>query len=61
MVNRELAKRTIIVVVDLKNKAEYVLKNPSEKRVSAVYIDESIMMLGCHDEVFQLTPRNLFL
>ena len=60
-VSAELAKRTLLVVVDLKQKTEYVLKNPSQNRVTAVYIDENILMVGNYSEAYSLTPQKLFI
>jgi len=61
MVNSELAKRTLLVVVDIKNKTEVVLANPSDKRVTTVYIDEKMLMVACYGEVYQLKPQSLFI
>lgn len=56
IVEAELAKRTMLVIVDIKNKTEVVLPNPSLKRITAVYVDETIMMVGSYSEAYQLTP-----
>ena len=61
MVEAELAKRTLLVIVDIKNKTEVVLPNPSQKKVTAVYVDETILMVGSYSEVYQLTPQSLFI
>ena len=55
------AKNTLIVVIDVKNRREIVLANPSERKITAVYVDERMLMLGSFSSIFQLTPQSLFL
>ena len=55
-----VAKNTLVVVIDVRNGREVVLENPSESRVTAVYADESILMLGSQEKIFSLTPSKLF-
>ena len=57
----EEAKSTLIVIIYIANKKEVVLANPSESTITAVYADESIIMLGSHDAIFSLSPGKLFL
>lgn len=57
----KIAKQTLIVVIDINKKTEIVLANPSKSKITAVYVDESALMLGSYYMVFQLDPRQLFL
>ena len=56
-----VAKQTLIVVIDVKNLTEIVLENPSNRRVTAIYADEGLLMVGSHDSAYYLTPSKLFL
>lgn len=57
----EIATQTLVVVIDVKNKTEIVLRNPSESQITAVYVDETFLLLGSLTKMFQLTPSRLFL
>lgn len=57
----EIASNTLIVVIDVKNKTEIVLRNPSSSQITAVYADEKLLLLGSLTKIFQLTPSKLFL
>ena len=38
-----------------------MLENPSPEAITAVYADESIVMLGCHNTIYSLVPSKIFL
>ena len=48
----KIAKQTLIVVIDINKKTEIVLANPSKSKITAVYVDESALMLGSYYMVF---------
>ena len=56
----DIAKQTLIVVIDIKSKTEIVLENPSSSAITAVYIDEFTLMLGSHYMIYYLDPKELF-
>ena len=48
------------MVIDLKKQTEIVLENPSEHEITAIYVDESSLMIGCNDKAYYKTPSQLF-
>ena len=57
---KDIARQTVIVVVDVKHKTEVVLNNPSSMRITAAYIDEGILMLGSNSLAYSVEPKTLF-
>ena len=49
-----------IVLIDVKRRCETVLKNPSESEITAIYVDESILMVGSGNSAYALNPVKLF-
>ena len=58
--DEQIASQTLIVVVDVRNKREVVLRNPSSSLITAVYADENVILLGSYAKIFHLTPSRLF-
>lgn len=51
----------LTIVVDLLSQEEIVIPNPSKnQKISALYIDDQMLLIGCQDEIFELKPADLF-
>ena len=50
------ARNTLIVVIDVINKCEIVLRNPSSGQITAVYVDGGVLMLGSNSSIHSTKP-----
>ena len=55
-----LAQQTSIVVLDIRTKKEVTIANPSDAEISAVYIDEGLLMIGSLGKLYEVKPTTLF-
>jgi len=54
------ANFTSIVVIDIANKKEVKIANPSDTNITAVYIDEGLMLIGSNGKIYEMKPSQLF-
>ena len=57
----ESASQTVIYIINLKEMREIKIPNPSPDKVTALYIDNDIMMIGSRAKTFEVKPMALFL
>ena len=55
-----LAKQTSIVVLNIRTKKEVTIANPSDAGITAVYIDEGLLMIGSLGKIYEAKPTALF-
>jgi hypothetical protein len=58
---KEVTKHTEIVVIDVTDMSEVKIKSPSPDLISALYIDQEIMMIGSRAKIYEVKPQALFI
>ena len=55
-----LAGQTSIVVLNIQTKKEVTIANPSHAGITAVYVDEGLLMIGSFGKIYEVKPSTLF-
>ena len=53
---KEVTKNTEIVVIDVTDMSEVKIKSPSPDLITALYIDQEIMMIGSRAKIYEVKP-----
>ena len=54
------ANITSIVVINIASKKEVTISNPSDTNITAVYIDDGLMLIGSGGKIYEVKPSQLF-